>query len=370
LAEAHVRFAPTSSSAFATEVRRDVKGYFESRGLSDKGDARVWVRAVAVTAMVFLPYGLILGLGLTGWTGLALCFVMGAGMAGMGFALAHDGQHATMSERPFWNRLAGLTFDVMGVSGYFWRLTHNRIHHMFTNMPGLDEDIEVTPIVRMSPAKPRLAIHRFQHVFAFPVYALLTLSWVLMKDYVYLFRRRLGPFEPVPRTKAVVASVLAGKFVNYAWTIVIPCLVLGPTLGQFLAGYLAVHLSASLILSIVFQLAHHVEATAYPTAVDGHSPDTWAVHQLRTTSNFARENRALGWYLAGLNFQIEHHLFPNICSIHYPVIAPLVEACARRNGLPYHCAPSFWAALASHTRRLKQLGARVLPSPTGSVPTA
>jgi linoleoyl-CoA desaturase len=336
-----------------------VNGYFSARGLSEKGDYRVWVRAAVVTAMVFVPYGLILGLGLTGWGGLVLCLLIGAGMAGMGFAMAHDGQHGAMSERPFLNRLAGLTFDVMGVSGYFWRLTHNRIHHMFTNMPGLDEDIAVTPLVRMSPARPRHAIHRFQHIFAFPIYALLTLSWVVMKDYLYLLRRRMGPFEPVPTPRSIVATVLAGKLVNYTWTIVIPCLVLRPTVGQFFAGYLAVHLTASLILSVVFQLAHHVEATTYPIPVGGRSEDTWAVHQLRTTSNFARDNRFLGWYLGGLNFQVEHHLFPNICSIHYKALSPIVEACARRHGLPYHSAPSMWAALCSHTRRLKELGAPV-----------
>jgi linoleoyl-CoA desaturase len=286
---------------------------------------------------------------------------MGFGMAGVGFALAHDGQHAALSKRPFLNRLAGLTFDVMGVCGYFWRLTHNRIHHMYTNIPGLDEDIDVTPLIRMSPGRPRRAIHRFQHVFAYPIYALLTLSWVLMKDYVYLFRRRMGPFEPVPRPRGIVATVLAGKLVNYAWTIVVPCLVLQPSLGTFLAGYLTVHLTASLVLSVVFQLAHHVEATAYPQPAEGRVPETWAVHQLRTTADFARGNRLLGWYLGGLNFQIEHHLFPNICSIHYPKMSPIVEACAKRHRLPFHAAPSMWSALCSHTRRLRQLGGRVQP---------
>src|SRR5687767_7424559 len=98
LADPHLRFAPASSSGFATEVRREVNGYFAARGLSDKGGAGVWVRGLVMTALVFVPYGLMLGLGLTGWTGWVLCFVMGFGMAGMGFAMAHDGQHGAMSK--------------------------------------------------------------------------------------------------------------------------------------------------------------------------------------------------------------------------------------------------------------------------------
>ena len=361
---AALRFAPPTPTSFAAQVRHEVAAYFAATGLSTTSDVRVWIRAGAMLALVCVPYGLLLGGVLTGWVALAACVVIGVGVAGMGFTLGHDAQHGALSKRGYINRLAGLTFDVMGVNGHFWRLTHNRLHHTFTNVAGLDEDLSVTPLLRMSPDSKRRAIHRFQHVFALPVYALLTLSWILLKDYVYLLRRRLGPLQPVPRPRAHWATVLAGKAFHYGWTIVVPVLVLQPSFGAFLAGFLAMHFTASLILSVVFQLAHHVESTVYPSrGEDGRSEDTWAAHQVRTTSDFARGNIVLGWYLGGLNFQVEHHLFPNVCSVHYPRLSPIVEACARRHGLPFHAAPTFRSALRSHARRLRDLGARA-PLPT------
>jgi len=117
-------------------------------------------------------------------------------------------------------------------------------------------------------------------------------------------------------------------------------------------------MTAGLILGIIFQLAHVVEATAFPRAdANGRLADSWAEHQMRTTANFSRGNRILSWYCGGLNYQIEHHLFPHVCSWHYPAIAPIVEACARRHGLPYHDSPHFWPAVGSHMRLLKRLGA-------------
>lgn len=359
-----VRFARSEPGSFDAEVRRDVAAWFACTGRATTADARVWLRAAAMVALVVVPYVLVLTSVLTGWAALAACVLVGAGVAGLGLTLGHDAQHGALSRRGVVNRLAGLCFDALGVNGHYWRLTHNRLHHTFTNLAGLDDDLDVTPLLRMSPDRRRRPIHRFQHLFALPLYALLTLSWALLKDYAYLARRRLGPFRPVPRPRAHVATVLAGKAFHYGWTIVLPCVVLQPGLGAFLAGFLAMHVTASLILSVVFQLAHQVETTVYPErGPDGRTARTWAEHQLATTSDFARGNALLTWCLGGLNFQVEHHLFPTICSVHYPHLSPIVEACARRHGLPFHAAPTFLSALRSHARRLRALGAA---SPSGS----
>lgn len=354
---APVRFAPASTSAFLSDVKREVAAHFESRGLSEKANLNAWLRGLFVLALIFVPWSLVLASVLTGWAALAACIVMGAGMAGVGFCVAHDAQHGSWSSKAWVNRVVGLTFDLMGANGWFWRLTHNRLHHTFTNVHGIDEDITVTPAVRMSPGTPRLRIHRWQHLFAWPLYALATINWVVAKDVDYLLRKRIGPYEPVQKPRTLWLAVLLGKVVNIAWTVVIPVLVLKPSVGAFLAGFLAMHATAGLILGIVFQMAHAVEETEFPVPnADGTLPDPWAVHQMRTTADFARGNRLLGWYVGGLNFQIEHHLFSHICSIHYPAISPIVKACAARHGLPFHENPSVWKAVRSHYRLLRRLG--------------
>lgn len=104
-------------------------------------------------------------------------------------------------------------------------------------------------------------------------------------------------------------------------------------------------------------VAHVVEGADQPLPDDrGVIHTDWAVHEVLTTANFARNNRLLNWYIGGLNFQIEHHLFPHICHIHYRHIAPIVERTAKEYGLKYNEKPTFRAALASHVRRLRELG--------------
>jgi linoleoyl-CoA desaturase len=357
-----VRFAPPSTSPFTVEVKREVAKYFTDRGLSDKGGVASWVRALVMLAVIFVPWGLVLGGVLTGWAALAACVVMGAGIAGVGFCVGHDAQHGSFSERAGVNRFVGLAFDLMGANGYLWRLTHNRIHHTYTNVHGLDEDIVVTPAIRLSPGSKRHWYHRMQHITCWPLYGLATVNWLFVKDFDYLRRKRLGPYEPPKYPRTLLPAVVLGKIACLTWQVLIPVLVLQPVWWQLLIGFLTMHMTAGLILGIIFQLAHVVEETAFPTAdTEGRLTDTWAEHQMRTTADFARQNRLLGWYCGGLNFQIEHHLFPHVASEHYADIAPIVEACAKRHGLPYYHTASFWAAVGSHMRLLKRHGAPVAP---------
>ena len=129
------------------------------------------------------------------------------------------------------------------------------------------------------------------------------------------------------------------------------------TWWQVLIGFMIMHWTAGFVLSVIFQLAHVVEGAEQPLPnEDGVVESDWAAHELATTSNFGPKNWLLTWYVGGLNFQIEHHLFPNICHVHYQKIAPIVEKTAKEHGLNYNLKPRFRDALASHFRMLKQLG--------------
>jgi linoleoyl-CoA desaturase len=139
--------------------------------------------------------------------------------------------------------------------------------------------------------------------------------------------------------------------------IVLPLLVLPISWWQSAVGFLIVHFTAGIILGIIFQLAHVVEGTEHPTEnAEGNIENAWMIHQLETTSNFAHGNKLLCWYIGGLNYQIEHHLFPKICSIHYPEISPIVHRVAKKHGVPYHYQETFGKAVRSHYRTLKKFG--------------
>lgn len=350
-----VKFATSRSAGFAAELKERVERYFTERGLSDKANGVMVARTVVALGLAFGCYALIL----SGWVSpggmLFLSVLMGIGVAGIGFGVSHDALHGAYSHNPRVNRLIGFSFDLLGANSYMWKITHNVIHHTYTNIQGIDEDLDVSPLIRLSPRSPWRPIHRAQTWLAFVLYGFSTLFWFWVKDYKYFLQRDLGPYRNKTHPASEVAILIVTKAAYIGWTIVIPLLVLDVTWWQFLIGYLAMHLTAGLILGVVFQLAHVVEGPEHPAPdAYGQMDDAWWVHQMETTSNFATGNGLLTWYVGGLNYQVEHHLFPRVCSVHYPAIRPLVQDTARKHGVPYHEQPTLWAAIRSHYLTLKR----------------
>jgi linoleoyl-CoA desaturase len=351
-------FATNPDSGFAREVKKNVADYFRTRNLSQKADFSMILKSIVMTALTFGPYGLMLSNQYSPATMLILCVVMGIGFAGMGFCIGHDAHHGAYSSNPKINELIGLSYDILGANGYLWKLTHNSIHHTFTNITEIDEDIRVIdPFVRLSPGSKRYWYHRFQHYYAWFVYSLATLNWVFVKDFRYLFVKQLGPYQGLAHKRSEIIKLVGFKAFHLTWSLVVPLAVIDLPVPQIIVGYLVVHMVAGWILGVVFQFAHVVEAATFVTTDrEGRIDADWFTHQLSTTANFATDNKWLTWYIGGLNYQIEHHLFPRICSVHYPRIRGIVEAAARRHGLPYHCYPTLRAVVAAHYRTLKSNG--------------
>jgi linoleoyl-CoA desaturase len=352
-----VVFASQAVDPFAAELRERVAGHFSAGAISSKANATVIVKTVILLAVTFGCYGLILSGLCSPPVMLLLAVVMGLGVAGIGFGISHDALHGAYSSRPWVNRALGCTFELLGASSYKWRITHNVAHHVYTNIHGADEDLAVSDLVRFSPHAKWRPYHRFQHVYAFFLYGLCTLNWAFFADYQYFSRRAPEHFRKRRPSMRSILWLIATKAFYYGYTIVIPLAVLRVAWWQFAIGYLAMHFTAGLVVAVVFQLAHVVEGTEHPEpSVAGQMRQPWARHELATTANFACHDRLLSWYLSGLNFQIEHHLFPKICSVHYPALSPVLRAVVLKHGLPYNEFPTLYAALASHYRALKLLG--------------
>ena len=352
---AQVKFEGRAAE-FVAELKERVDAYFEGSGRSRHADWRMIARTVSAFSLTFLPYALILSNRFTPWAMLVLAIVMGVGIAGIGFGVSHDALHGAYSANPKVNRLLGFSFDLLGANGYLWKITHNVIHHTYTNIHGIDEDLEVSPLIRLSPRSEWRPIHRIQPFFAFALYGLSTLFWVFAKDYKYFLQKNLGPYKDKAHPPQEITILIAGKVIHYIWSLVIPFLVVQVAWWQFAIGYLAMHFTAGLILGVVFQLAHVVQGAEHPAPDSGGRMEAaWMVHQMRTTSNFSTGSRLLTWYVGGLNYQVEHHLFPRVCSIHYPAIRPILREVAAKYGVPYHEQPTLWSAIRSHYHMLKEL---------------
>jgi len=276
-------------------------------------------------------------------------------------SVMHDANHGSYSGNSRVNYWLGHSLNLVGGSVFNWKLQHNILHHTYTNIIDMDDDIEDKLILRFSPHTEVKWYHRFQFIYAFVLYGILTLYWVLGKDFVQ-FRKYIRTGinkESRSRNRVILLKIIAFKFLYLFIFIAAPILFLQLPVWSYISGWLLMHFVAGIVLTVIFQLAHTVENTTHPLpGEEGTIENTWAIHQLSTTVNFSRKSRFLTWYLGGLNFQVEHHLFPGICHIHYPAIAPIVKQTAEEFGIPYLENGSLLQAVSSHVRMLKTYGLR------------
>jgi len=352
-----VTFLP--SGPFHEELKARVEGYFRETGRSPRGGWRLGVKGAALAAWFVASYALLMLAGPPAWLAALLAISLGLAWAGIGFDVMHDANHGASAKRPAWNRLLSFSSDLIGGSSAVWRHKHNVLHHTYTNVEGLDADLDAGGLLRLAPGQPRRALHRYQHLYAWALYLLFPVRWFLYDDFRDVAAGRVGG-QPFPRPRGWdLAALLLGKALFLGWAVALP-VALHPTWWLLPLALLAVG-TLGLALATVFQLAHAVGEADFVAPGAGALPVDWATHQVSTTVDFARGNRLLGWYLGGLNFQVVHHLFPRVSHVHYRALAPLVEAACRAHGVRYRAWPGFGAALRANVRWLRRMG-----SPAGA----
>jgi linoleoyl-CoA desaturase len=344
------------SPLFYPELKKRVHNYFSERNISENANYKMILKTAVLLLVYFGSYTVILTGNFPLYIDWLLCIVMGMGMAGLGFSVAHDAIHGAYSKNTNVNYGLGLVMNIIGGNRYVWSITHNIIHHTYTNIYAVDEDLEIAPFIRLSEHAKHKPIHRLQHIVGFLAYGFATLFWVMLKDFKKIMQKNIGPYKNKKHSSFEITLLIFFKLIYYVYIIIIPLLVMNITWWQFIIGFLTLHITAGFILGIIFQLAHTVEETHQAVQNSaGNIEETWAVHQMKTTSNFAMKSRFINWYVGGLNFQVEHHLFPKICSIHYPAISKIVQRTAAEYEIPYHYHPTFFGAVRSHYKVLKKL---------------
>jgi linoleoyl-CoA desaturase len=337
-------------TTFHAELRREVAAYFATRSAHDA--PKLYVKAFAMLAWFAASWWALVFVADSAPVAIVLAVSTGLALAGAGMGFQHDAVHGSLSRHRVVNRAFSVTFDAMGASSHVWRTKHNVIHHAHTNIAGADDDLDAGPLARFSAAQRRRRAHRWQHLYMWPLYGFLHIKWAFVDDFVNLAQSRVGTRRlPRPRSSDWI-QLVAGKAIYIGFAVVIP-LALHPV-GHVVALYAIAAATAGITLAITFQLAHCVEEADFPTTLSG---DGFAAHQLATTVDFARDNRALTWFVGGLNFQVEHHLFPQVSHVHYPALSAIVERVSRRHGIRYRAQPTLRGAIASHFRHLRRLGA-------------
>ncbi|MCA0365178.1 MAG: acyl-CoA desaturase [Spirosomataceae bacterium] len=353
-----VKFSNPGEAQFLPTLRNKVENYFKEKHESKSGGNTILIKAIILISVFFTAYGMILFGHFSNTINLALTIIMGVGTAGIGMGVMHDAVHGSFSKKKWVNKFFGSSLYWLGGNVYNWEIQHNSLHHTYTNILHLDEDITGKFMLRLNQAEPRRAYHRVQFLYAFLLYSMMTISF-LWKDF-----KEIGLFNSLAKTGIVkpfsgkqIVILLITKLLYVLFIFVLPMYLLDISFGQWFAGFMAMHLTAGLILATVFQLAHVVEGAEQPIPDNhDHIESAWAVHQLKTTSNFFSNNLLLSWYIGGLDFQIEHHLFPKISHVHYRKISKIVKETAEEFGFVYNSKGSFFNALNSHIQMLKKLG--------------
>lgn len=356
-----IKFVNKSGSEFFATLRQRVDDYFNKNKLKKSGNYQMILKTIAMLALYFIPYGLIMSNMFSGWIMLLLAGVMGLGMAGIGLSIMHDANHGSYSSSPRMNKIIGQTLNLIGGSVLVWKTKHNLFHHAYTNIEGKDEDIDSGGIMRLSPGTKLRYFHRYQYIYAWFFYSLLTLNVAIKEDFMKLYRYNKAGITSQQgyNPKKELFMLFLTKIFYFSYVLVIPLIFLNVAWWQVLIGFLVMHLICSLTLSAIFQAAHVVEETSHPIPDNnGNIEGEWAIHQLKTTADFAKKNSILSWYIGGLNFQVEHHLFPKICHIHYRRISEIVRKTAEEYRIKYNYYPSFISIIASHVRFLKKMGQR------------
>ena len=316
-------------------------------------------KTVLMLAVFFIPFIIInLGIITQPWMLFALYLTSGLGMAGIGMGVAHDAVHGSYSKNSKINKFIGYTFNLIGANATVWKIQHNVLHHTYPNIEHADDDINAPFFLRFSPHAKKYWSHKFQHIYIWFFYGLATISWITTKDFVRIKRyHKMGFLTEKNEYRNAVASIAGWKILYYSYALVLPLIMVDLPWWTIVLAFLSMHFMTGLLISIVFQVAHITPSSEFPLPdKDGLIGGDWFTHQFATTANYSPGSKVFTWLIGGLNYQIEHHLLPGICHVHYKELSKIVVDTAKEYDMPYSSNRTFFTAIREHAKMLRQLG--------------
>lgn len=341
---------------FFTTLKEKVNLYFSDNNIQTTGNRKLYFKSIIQVASAIILYITLVFFTPGMFVSILLCIVMGFNLAAIGFNIMHEGGHQSFSKYKWVNTIGAYFLNVLGGNSFYWKIKHNINHHTYTNVEGMDADIDIQPFMRLHRNQTLYWIHRFQHFYCFILYGISYLVWIFWDDFEKYFTGKIAEGKHTRMNVKEHFIFWITKVMYVSVFILVPLLLLG--IAKALVGFAIMSFVSGLVIAFVFQLAHVVEGTSFPVP-DAHSnkiEQEWAIHQITTTANFSTNNRIMSWFLGGLNFQVEHHLFPRISHIHYPKINQFVkESCAKHN-VTYLEYPTIFKAIDSHLAHIKTMG--------------
>ncbi|MGY8953595.1 MAG: fatty acid desaturase family protein, partial [Flavobacteriales bacterium] len=355
----NAKFNTKEHSGFYKDLSKRVNDYFKKNNLSKKANFSIKIKGFLVFFLYISPFSLMLfGVVSSPIIVLIMWAIMAMGMLGIGFGIMHDANHGAYSKSRAVNKFLGRSFNLLGSFDITWRVQHNVLHHTYPNVHDLDEDM-TNEVMRFSPTVDQKKRYRFQEYFGLFLYGLLTLHRLITKDFEQLFRyhkQSLLAGQGYTFGRAFSELILS-KILYLSFTIGLLVYFTDIPIWTILLGFFIMHYIAGMAVAVVFQVAHVVNETEfYVPDSEGNLENNWAIHQLKTSIDFAHKSTLLTWFLGGLNYQVEHHLFPTVSHTHLPKISEIVKETTKEYGIPYLYHKTFYGAIESHFSHIKKMG--------------
>ncbi len=319
---------------------------------------RLAIKALITSGWFYGSYGGLVLLHLSLWQTVVAVVSLGLSGAAVAMGTAHDAVHGSFSKGRRTNAAVALMAAPFGISRTWWRAKHNQLHHSFTNVHEVDDDLQFGRLLRLTPYQDRRWWHRYQHVYAWLLYPLMYLAMFVNGDRTFITRGVIGTTQVASASLPRALWLLVEKLTGLA--ILFGIAVLAHPVLDVIAVYLAAAALAGLVMAVVFQTGHCLDTTTFlkPDAGTGELPSGWALAQLAGTADVAPSNRLYTAFTGGLNHHIEHHLFPQANQLLLPDIAPIVHRHCATSGVDLVVLPTLSAAVRSHQRLLRRLGRR------------
>lgn len=338
---------------FLKTLQKRVNAYFNENGLKKTANKKAIIKA----GLLFTAYSIVYLAIFFSNSSLQLYVtysIIGVLTIFVALNIAHDAAHSTFSDHKKVNDLLLHTFDFLGANGYLWQLKHVHSHHPHVNIPDMDGDIKQSKLVRIFPNAPFLKFHRFQYLYMPFLYLFYTLVWLLFRDFKDFFQTEVSGKPNIQHPASEYVKLIFGKMMFILRLVLFPYLLLPFSIFQILLGFAIFHFSASFTVALALISTHVGEHSVYPEPdEDGKMEHSWVRHQIITTCDFATKSKLLTNLFGGFNHHVVHHLFPNICHIHYPQLTKILVQTCHDFSMPYYCQPTLKDAVLSHWKFLK-----------------
>eukprot|EP00250_Pteridium_aquilinum_P004280 c14504_g1_i1 orf=313-1734(+) len=357
-----INYEQAGKEDFYLTLKKRVESHFKKMKVNPRVHPHMFLKSLAILATYLLSYYLTFY-----WAGSFVISLMAAMATGflaaeVGICIQHDANHGAYSDWRGLGYLMSASLDIVGASSFMWRQQHVVGHHSYTNVNGYDPDIRVNDpdLRRVTVEQPRRNYHYFQHWYLACLYGLLALKSVFVDDFLAYKSSSIGPIKISKMTPLENCVFWGGKLVYVLYMLVLPAIFSCHSGSRVAILYLTSQLIAGWTLALMFQVAHVVGGADFPVVEKSNGVSRvsqgWAALQVSTTNNFCTDSLFWTHISGGLNFQIEHHLFPGVCHLHYASIQPIVKETCKEFDVPYNNFPTFWSALGAHFEYLKTVG--------------